>query len=66
MVNKNWFQQSFEDNKIQNTKRYVSTTKYIYYHIGVKMDNMFRPSSGHHQVQYKEMWSSTELSTRMG
>ena len=27
------------------------------------MDNMFRPSSGHHQVQYKEMWSSTELHT---
>ena len=30
------------------------------------MDNMFRQSSGHHQVQYKEMWSSTELRTRMG
>jgi hypothetical protein len=47
-------------------KKYVSTTKYIYYHIGVKMDNIFRPSSGHHQVQYKEMWSSTGLRTRMG
>ena len=30
------------------------------------MDNMFRPSSGHRQVQYKEMWVSTELRTRMG
>ena len=38
----------------------------FYYHIGVKMDNMFRPSSGHHQVQYKEMWGSTELRTLMG
>ena len=50
----------------KNIKRYVSTTNYIYYHIGVKMDNMFQPSSGHHQVQYKEMWGSTELRTRMG
>ena len=48
------------------TKRYVSITKYIYYHIGVKMDYMFQPSSGHHQVQYKEMWGSTEVCTRMG
>jgi len=47
-------------------KRYVSTTKYIYYHTGVKMDNMFRLSGSHHQVQYKEMWNSTELRTRMG
>jgi len=30
------------------------------------MDKMFRPSSGHHQVRYKEMWGSTELRTRMG
>ena len=39
---------------------------FIYYHIGVKMDNMFRPSSGHHQVQYKEMWGSTESRTQVG
>ena len=25
-----------------------------YYHIGVKVDNMFRLSGSHHQVQYKD------------
>ena len=30
------------------------------------MVNMFQPSSGHDQVQHKEMWGSTELRTRMG
>ena len=29
------------------------------------MDDMFQPSSGHRQVQYKEMWGSTELRTRI-
>ena len=42
---------------LENIEEYKSTSaqqSVYYYHIGVKMDNMFRLSGSHHQVQYKD------------
>ena len=49
---------NYQCNKNQNNKKWYKSTSAqqstYYYHIGVKVDNMFRLSGSHHQVQYKE------------